>query len=384
MGLAARIFALDNQDILLSSWNDLTNNLSSPASLYCRAEALTVVPTNFAQIDFATVSYVIVAPGVSESPVQKYARCRVHDHSVNTDGTVVAGTNQYPPRLIVGHPLSLTVEPNAAGALTVLTGDAITGPIRYQWRRLQPFDASGEPFTNTVRITDATNRTLNLPNAGPQDEGYYDVIVWDGQGGYQLSAMAYLAVGPLTSLLGDASWETNACASNLRQIGLAGRISGSGTKVLPDSLAALPPYLGWPVVLFCPSDGSRVAPDLWQNVDFDDTGYVLSRGIPYEATNSILATCKIHGFQVRTDGRTVIMSGTQPLAPRLEVASSGPTGALVVTIRGVAGTECIVASSPDLLSWTPVTTHLLVEGTLRLTNALWLNESLRFYRASVR
>jgi hypothetical protein len=241
----------------------------------------------------------------------------------------------------------------------------------------------GEPFTNTVVMADATNRTLVIPCARAEDEGYYDVVVFDAQGGYQLSAMAYVGVEPLSNLLTAAAWEADGCASNLRQIGMAARMFGNSGKMLPDSLAALPQYLGWPLVLYCPSDRRRVAPDSWQGVQFADTSYVLCRGVPYAATNNVLATCKFHGFQVLADA-TVITSGNQPLAPRLEVRWPSAAGPLVLTLHGLPRTECLLESSSDLLRWTALTTNLLLEGTVQLTDSLWLNGGRCFYRAEVR
>ncbi len=411
IGLAARLAALDNQDILPATISELTNTLYYPSSLICPADPFTPVPANFGEVDLAAVTYVILAPGAKESdPVQPCARCRIHGHVVDTYGAATTGTNRYPPRLIVGHPLSQTIEPDHPGTLSVTTGDPSLGPFQYQWRRVQPIDAQGEPFTNTVVIESATNQIYAIPAAQAADEGYYDVIVRDAQGGYQLSAMAYVRVEPLTNMLADPGWETNVCVSNLRQIRLAARMQGSPSRAHPDTLDALPPYLGWPLALYCPSDPhytplralppddpeptntpalnlpaepQRPVPTAWDKVTFADTSYLLCQGVPYDATNRVLATCKIHGFQVLPDG-TVKLTGTQPLAPQLTIQTSGAGAELVLTVRGVAGTSCLIETSTDLRQWTGVTTNLLGETALQVTNVTWQAEGGRYYRASVR
>lgn len=411
IGLAAQLASLDNQDILPASISELTNTLYSPSSLFCPADPFTPVPANFGEVDLAAVTYVILAPGASTTdPAKPYARCRIHGHVVDTYGAATTGTNRYPPRLITGHPLSQTVEPDHPGSLSVTTGDPALGPFQYQWRRVQPIDAQGEPFTNTVVLAHATNETYAIPAAQAADEGYYDVIVRDARGGYQLSAMAYVRVEPLANMLADPGWETNVCVSNLRQIRLAARMQGAPSREYPDTLDALPPYLGWPLPLCCPSDPhytllrtlppddpeptntpalnlpaepQRPVPTAWDKVTFADTSYLLCQGLPYDATNRVLATCKIHGFQVLPDG-TVKLTGTEPLAPQLTIQISGAGAELVLTVRGVAGTSCLIETSTDLRQWTAVTTNLLAETALQVTNVTWQAEDGRYYRASVR
>ncbi len=385
LGLASRVFAIDNADHLPTEWSQVAESLDSPATLVCPSEALTVIPTNFAALDPLAVSYLLDAPGTSDAVVQQYAHCRVHGHLLNTDGTVVAGTNRFPPRLIIGHPLSRTMEPGETDALAVLTGDPALGPFRFQWRRQQPFDTFGNPFTNTVVITGATNATLLITNAQSGDEGYYDVIVYDGNDDYQVSALACVRVQPISTVVPDRSWETNACAANLREIYLAVQMAGVTTRSSssPPGLDALPAYTGWPVALFCPSDRTRVAPNSWDAIDFEETSYVLCRKIPFAATNAILATCKIHGFQVRVDGM-LLAPGTESLAPRLEILPASAAQPAVLVVSGLDGTKCIVESSPDLERWAPMNTNVLAGGRWQWTIPDLSGQASRFYRASVR
>lgn len=383
LGSASESFALDNLGHLPAAWSQVADALDSPAALVCPAEALTLIPTNFTALDPSAVSYLLDAPGASDAVLQEFAHCRVHGHQLNSDGTVVAGTNRFPPRLIVGHPLSRTIEPDGTAALEVLTGDPALGPFRFQWRRQQPFDASGNSFTNTVVITGATNAILPITNAQPGDEGYYDVIVYDANGGYQVSAMACVRVEPLSTVLNDSSWETNACASNLWEIYRAVRMAGVASRSSPLDLAALPAYTGWPVVFFCPRDRIRLAPDSWGAVDFKETSYVLCRNVSFAATNAVLATCKVHGFQVRIDG-TLLVPGTASLTPRLEVVPGSAPQPTVLAVNGLDGTECIIESSADLKNWAPVSTNLLAGGRLQWAMPDFSGQARQFYRASVR
>ena len=112
----------------------------------------------------SNITYEIEAPGIRDdgSPNRRYIGCPIHGHHLDADGSVEPGANRYPPRLIVGQPLSWTVEPGQALELAVLTGDPALGPFRFQWRRLQPFDAEGDPLADAVPLADATNRTYEF------------------------------------------------------------------------------------------------------------------------------------------------------------------------------------------------------------------------------
>ena len=138
------------------------------------------------------------------------AHCRIHGHFVDSEGVVTSGTNRYPPRLIIGHPLSLTVTPGQPASLAVLPGDPALAPFRYQWRRLDLFDAAGLAVTNIQVLDGATNRTYELTSATASDEGYYDVIVEDALGGRQLSHLAHVRVESVDNALAIDGWEAAA------------------------------------------------------------------------------------------------------------------------------------------------------------------------------
>ena len=384
IGLAARTYAADNGDRLPARLRDLGAELRTTDTLYCPANPFATVALDFDSIVGSNLDYVLEFPGGQADVPARLASCRIHAHWVMTDGVVNAGTNRSPPRLIGGHPLDWTVEPGRPVALSVSSPDPALGPLRYQWRRLQPFDATGQPFTNTVAIPDATNRTLLIPSAQPQHEGYYDVIVYDAQGGYQLSQPACVRVEPLANLTSYPAWERIACTANLAQLSLAARLAATANNDrLPQSLGELGAYLGWPLALYCPADSSRTPPDSWGGVDYADTSYALTAGLSVADATEVLAACWVHGYRVTVEG-TLLLT-TEALTPaRLEVSRPGAAGALTGRLHGTAGALCVVESSSDLTRWTPVLTNRLWEGTLVLTNLWVLGESRQIYRALLR
>ena len=286
IGLAARLYANDNNDWFPQVSRPLTNELGRASVLICPGDLLRPRPTSFADLDWSSVSYVLDAPGRRLLPGEvgvPLAHCRTHGHFVDSEGGQ-AGTNRYPPRLIVGHPLSQTVTPGEPARLTVLTGDPVLAPFRYQWRRLELFDAAGLAITNIQVLAGATNRTYELTSATASDEGYYDVIVEDALGGRQLSHLAYVRVESIAQPLATASWEAVVCTSNLRGLLLASRLVQSSRPTEPDDILVsnvsdLAPFLEWPLALYCPSDTHDLPPDSWEAVNAVHTSYLISRGV---------------------------------------------------------------------------------------------------------
>jgi len=471
LGTAARLFAGDHADVMPSSFAEIAEALDSPEVLVCPSDLLRTAAGSLAELNTSNITYHIDAPGISANvnPSQRFITCPIHGHQYDTHGMVVEGTSRYPPRLIIGHPLSYTVEPGRPVELAVLTGDANLGPFRYQWRRLQPFDAAGEPLTNTMVVVDATNRTYHIPAADAADEGYYDVIVTDAQGGYQLSHLAYLRVEPLTSLANPGlDWEAAACFINLNQIGRAARMffARANHDQWPQSYSNLTAYLGWPLTVCCPSDPGRPAPDAWEAVDFANLSYTLETGLPMDPGTNVLASCKVHRFWVQSDGKTKVGevppamvvhpssqttftgrpvslgvwaigdspsyqwyrnaeavtgetnstlrlpgpsvtntssyyalvsnpwgSATSHVAvvtvnpipnPRLQWTVTSPGVEFALSLAGPAGVECRLEASPDLNSWTTLTTNVLTEGVFVFLQRMDALRAARFYRATLR
>jgi len=327
IGVAARVFATDNLDILPSTFADFADSLYSLQDLVCPADLLLRPPATVSDAFGTNVSYVIDAPGVSdESPSVPFIHCRIHGHRLYSDGSVALGTNRYPPRLILGPPMSQTVELGKTATFSVLTGDETLGAFRYQWRRVQPFDSVGLPYTNVVDQLGATNRDFSIPNAQPESEGYYDVIVWDSTGQYQVSPSAYLRVEPLANLEAEYSWERVACRDNLRGLAVARKLIIIGqTNSSPAKTSELIPFLGWPLSLICPSDPARVAPSSWEGMNLDDVSYDLDFSLAADAVTNIFATCKIHGDRVLANG-TLVASPSAPEVDRHPLSQTSFVG----------------------------------------------------------
>ena len=370
---AAVSFAVDRQNILPASLRDFSETDLNAAALRCPADVLTAAPVDFSEQAIASSNYILDAGGANSGDGSlKLAHCRIHGHFVKVDGVVVAGADRYPPRLITGHPLSRTVSPGRSTTLEVLTGDAGLGPFRFQWRRQQPFDGAGEPFTNSVDIAWATNSTMTLTNAGPQDEGFYDVVVVDAAGGYQLSAMAFVRVEPVVHAAVDPGI---VCLSNLRGIGLAaGLYASSHNEIVPGSLEALPAFLGWPLTLYCPADSQRPIAGGWMEVNFDDTSYRFSGGGLVEASTNIVAACRVHGFALQSDG-TVSAEPPRFLIPRA-LNDAGLRISVVTAVNKVT----VLESSTDLARWSAVATNAPGQTQFQWTNVNWNAAGPMFYR----
>jgi predicted dehydrogenase len=71
--------------------------------------------------------------------------------------------------------------------------------------------------------------------------------------------------------------------------------------------------------------------------------------------------------------------------PVLTVQLLAPTGPLRIDVCARAQAVVVVETSPDLSTWTPLTTNLVPsDGVLRLTDDLGAGERQRFYRVVVR
>ena len=89
IGLAARIFATDNNDVLPPNWLAITNELSTPKILVCPADSGRQVAPNWTSFSAANVSYEFLNPNGSETePEVVLSRCPIHNHVGLSDGSV--------------------------------------------------------------------------------------------------------------------------------------------------------------------------------------------------------------------------------------------------------------------------------------------------------
>jgi cell division protein FtsB len=89
IGLAARIWANDNNDVLPPGWLAMSNELSTPKILVCPAEKGRTAAPNWTSFSAANLSYEYLNPGGSETdPSVVLARCPIHNNVCLSDGSV--------------------------------------------------------------------------------------------------------------------------------------------------------------------------------------------------------------------------------------------------------------------------------------------------------
>ncbi|MSU34288.1 MAG: hypothetical protein EXS36_04110 [Pedosphaera sp.] len=89
--LASRIWATDNQDVFLSNFLTMSNELSSPTILTCPSETTRTRMTNWSQFSPNNVTYIYSGGGLKEdlSTMQKVIlTCPIHGHVGLGDGSV--------------------------------------------------------------------------------------------------------------------------------------------------------------------------------------------------------------------------------------------------------------------------------------------------------
>jgi hypothetical protein len=186
--------------------------------------------------------------------------------------------------------------------------------------------------------------------------------------------MAFVRVEPVVNVSVDPGI---VCLSNLKGIGVAaGLYASTHDDMLPDSLEALPPFLGWPLTLYCPADTQRPIPAGWMEVNFDDTSYRFSVGGAVEASTNIVAACRVHGFALQSGG---MVSADPPrfLSPR-DLNEAG----LRISVVTSASKVTVLESSWDLATWSAVATNSGSSTQFNWTNANWKVQGLAFYRTS--
>jgi flagellar motility protein MotE (MotC chaperone) len=87
IGLAARMWARDHNEIMPSDFLTMQNELNGPRILVCPAETNRVVAKGWPE--FNGSSYVILSPGIAEKrPDAVYAHCAIHNNAGLCDGSV--------------------------------------------------------------------------------------------------------------------------------------------------------------------------------------------------------------------------------------------------------------------------------------------------------
>lgn len=239
--IACRVYSSDNGNYP-PNFAAMQEALGSPRVLYCPASEVSNFPTNFSQVDYSQVSYTMAPISGAVEDETPHVTCRYHGNFSRTNGRVERGPDAYNyPGIIVGNPISQTVDPGATACLKVLVAYP-PETVSFQWRRQQPFDSLGEAFTNTVVIPGATNQTLYLTNCTAADEGYYDVVVSLPSGLKETSFMTYLAIQPVSNIPLQGHLADLCCRNNLRLISVVARIA-TESQQFPTNKAIYAPCL---------------------------------------------------------------------------------------------------------------------------------------------
>lgn len=89
LGLAARMWATDNGDVLPPNFTSMSNELFTPKVLVCPADTARQPAADWGSFTMANVSYEFLAPSGSETEPQRVTfRCPIHGHVCLADGSV--------------------------------------------------------------------------------------------------------------------------------------------------------------------------------------------------------------------------------------------------------------------------------------------------------
>ena len=396
IGLAARVWQFQNNDVFPSGFSVLTNELEAPAVLFCpsnyRREAVT---TNWEGFAWSSIDYEWITPTNLDDSSAVFCRCKIHRNTGRVDGSVdfIRGFNPGWPR-ILAPPLSQWA---TTGSLIrfefVLTNAA--EPFHIQWNREDPYWRTNVVFvitdeessagywrtnyigTNTP-IVGATNAVFAIASTVTNDAGFYSVTISNALGTAKTS-FARLLVPPPPSFLPLAEV---LCRNRLKMIYLAANLwSAEHGDNLPLHLGEMTndigyPLLGWPVLLYCPSDTNRVAPASWASVNFSDTSYeILQTNSMPESYDEPFARCRVHGF---------VVLGNGTVQPAVTLISSPPlrtNGQFTFTVRSSANGNLVIQASTNFVDWTDLTTVTNTIGAIIPFTDTATNFAQRFYRA---
>src|SRR5438876_2727273 len=142
IGLAARIWATDNNDVFPPGFLSMANELSTPKVLICPSDKARTATSDWRQFSTANVSYEYLNPnGTDNEPQVVLARCPVHGHVCTSDGAV--------------HQISPL---SAPGTIVVKDGKLIFTPS------IQPRPANALPFfTNRFEHEELRTRNGLIP-----------------------------------------------------------------------------------------------------------------------------------------------------------------------------------------------------------------------------
>jgi hypothetical protein len=114
LGLAVRVWALDNGDMTPPRVLDMTNEMSTPKILWCPADHGRERADNFASYTSANCSYEFLAPSAPDNePTRVLFRCPIHGHVCLCDGSVQSEVTKKHPGWLVQRDGKLYLEAQA-------------------------------------------------------------------------------------------------------------------------------------------------------------------------------------------------------------------------------------------------------------------------------
>jgi hypothetical protein len=89
IGLAARLYAADHNDVFPSDFLSMKDELNTPKILFCPADPTAVRVTEWSQLNPAAISYRFLNPNGNETdPTKQLTTCVIHGHIGLSDGSV--------------------------------------------------------------------------------------------------------------------------------------------------------------------------------------------------------------------------------------------------------------------------------------------------------
>jgi hypothetical protein len=341
---------------LPASFQDLTNYLDGPKWLLCPANGAHLPPASWADFNWNDVDYEFVPGANLANPSAPFCRCKIHNNSVNLDGSPTTQLGYRPgwPAVAV-NPLYQYATADSTVQFEVKIVTNALQPLSFQWRRQHLYvvtnitfiadtNAPGGGFYQTNRkanftvtvLPGETNSVYTIANAQTNQNDYYSVAISNSMG-VALSYYARLQVSPIAAIMvTNDYWFAVRCQNTLRQITILGAVwedsypAQSVTNLSQMVNIDGSSWLEWPVQLYCPADQARTAPTNWSDVDFSDTSYEIKPHPPREVDPfAAFCECKVHHY-VASMGGSVSYSTNSPLVLSLLVDKTTTYGSSTV------------------------------------------------------
>ncbi len=371
--LAARVWSSENGGHCPAGIQVFTNQLGSPAVLFCPANVGHQIATNWDGFDWEQIDYEWIPEANWNNLDDIACKCRIHDNVARVNGSVdwpqFGYRSGWPA--IVAAPLDQCATPGSEVRFEVHIAPNVLLPVSYQWRRAHlyyvtnvtfvpdPDTPDGGYWTTNRRgnftitlLSGGTNSSYVIPDAQTNHSDYYSVVVSNTLGA-TASRESRLFVDPsVASMAIDNYWSAVNCVNNLKQIALFGRMSASDHgEHLPQSLSTMTnsyglPVFGWPIVLYCRFDTARTAPADWTGVDFANTSYeVLPVNLSVdEDPYAPFCRCKVHGFYAQANGEVI-------WKPRFNGIRLLTNNTIELSLTVFAGQTNLLEASTNVVDW---------------------------------